>query len=195
MWSIMTRPAAARLAIARLAIARLAIARGERHPGEMISIRPGRPQDEAALRDIDIATWAADVSPAPPPGADRTFFSERKPPDDVLVAETGGAVIGFAFVHQPMAVPSHAHVLEIGGLAVSPAHQRSGAGRRLVEASIERARGQGARKLTLRVLGPNARARALYESCGFVIEGIQVAEFLLDGRYVDDVLMACHLAE
>jgi RimJ/RimL family protein N-acetyltransferase len=40
------------------------------------------------------------------------------------------------------------------------------------------------------VLGPNAAARALYESCGFTVEGVLREEFLLDGQYVDDVLMA-----
>jgi RimJ/RimL family protein N-acetyltransferase len=34
----------------------------------------------------------------------------------------------------------------------------------------------------------------LYEVCGFVDEGILQAEFLLNGRYVDDVLMARQLA-
>ncbi len=43
------------------------------------------------------------------------------------------------------------------------------------------------------MLGPNDAARALYESAGFVVEGIQRDEFFLDGRYVDDVLMALDL--
>ena len=60
----------------------------------------------------------------------------------------------------------------------------------LVEAAVEEARDRGARKLTLRVLGGNTRARQLYDGCGFIVEGILRAEFFLDGRYVDDVLMA-----
>jgi RimJ/RimL family protein N-acetyltransferase len=44
--------------------------------------------------------------------------------------------------------------------------------------------------LSLRVLGPNAPARALYEARGFRVEGVFVDEFFLAGRYVDDVLMA-----
>jgi RimJ/RimL family protein N-acetyltransferase len=57
-------------------------------------------------------------------------------------------------------------------------------------ASVERARGRGARKLALRVLGTNVRARQLYQSCGFLVEGVLRAEFFLAGHYVDDVLMA-----
>ena len=63
-------------------------------------------------------------------------------------------------------------------------------GRRLVQASVEQARGRGAHKLALRVLGGNVQARRLYQSCGFLVEGVLHAEFFLGGRYVDDVLMA-----
>jgi len=66
-------------------------------------------------------------------------------------------------------------------------------GRALVEAAKWEAHRRGATKLTLRVLAPNTGARRLYEACGFVVEGVLVGEFLLDGRPVDDVLMACRL--
>jgi ribosomal protein S18 acetylase RimI-like enzyme len=62
-------------------------------------------------------------------------------------------------------------------------------GRALLRAAREEARRQGARRITLRVLGHNTPARTLYESEGFVVEGILPGEFLLDGAYVDDVLM------
>jgi RimJ/RimL family protein N-acetyltransferase len=45
-------------------------------------------------------------------------------------------------------------------------------------------------RITLRVLSTNPAARRLYESCGFVVEGVLRGEFLLEGREVDDVLMA-----
>ena len=56
------------------------------------------------------------------------------------------------------------------------------------------ARARGARKLSLRVLGTNATAMRLYERLGFQVEGTLRDEFCIDGRYVDDVLMAKHLA-
>ncbi len=43
------------------------------------------------------------------------------------------------------------------------------------------------------MLGHNAPARRLYERCGFLTEGLLAEEFLLDGRYVDDVWMARRL--
>jgi ribosomal protein S18 acetylase RimI-like enzyme len=155
-----------------------------------VEIRPARLTDEIALKQIDVGTWTADSSPAPPSPADQPFFGERNQLADVLVAEADGQVIGYAILRQAVPIPSHGDVLEINGLAVDPAHQGHGAGRRLLEACAEQARSRGARKLTLRVLGINDRARRLYESCGFHTEGVLRDEFYLGGQYVDDVLMA-----
>jgi len=154
------------------------------------SVRRAREDDGEALRAIDLSTWSSRVSPAPVPAATRPFFDERTTPDDVLVAEVEGRPAGYVAVHQSIPVPSHEHVLEIGGLAVDPAAQGRGVGRALVEAAIEEARRRGARKLTLRVLAHNTPARRLYERCGFHVEGVLTGEFVLDGVDVDDVLMA-----
>ncbi len=78
-------------------------------------------------------------------------------------------------------------------MAVAPSMHRRGVGRRLIEAAAAEARRREARRLTLRVLAPNRGARALYEACGFEVEGVLRGEFLLGGRYVDDVLMALDL--
>jgi ribosomal protein S18 acetylase RimI-like enzyme len=161
-----------------------------RHPVPVLAIRKARPQDDSILGEVDAATWTADVSPGPAPPVGTAFFSERTRPDDVLVAEVEGVVVGYAKLSQSIALPSHDHVLTLNGLAVDPQRQRNGAGRRLVAAALEEAQGRGAHKLSLRVLGCNTSARSLYGACGFVVEGILRAEFLLNGRYVDDVLMA-----
>ena len=80
--------------------------------------------------------------------------------------------------------------MDIRGLAVHPAHQGHGAGRQLIHASLDQARSRHARKLALRVLSTNTRARQLYESCGFRVEGVLREEFFLNGRYIDDIFMA-----
>ena len=153
-----------------------------------IEVRAARQADEKAIERIDALTWTTEVSPAPARVGDG-FFEHNKL-GDILVAEVDGQVVGYASLAQASRLPSHAHVLEINGLAVDPDHQGRGVGRALVEACLAGARQQGARKLTLRVLGFNARARRLYEACGFQVEGLLREEFLLDGRYVDDVFMA-----
>jgi RimJ/RimL family protein N-acetyltransferase len=70
----------------------------------------------------------------------------------------------------------------------------SGVARGLLRAAFALARKEGANRMTLRVLGHNAPARALYESEGFVVEGVLPGEFFLAGRYVDDVMMGRSLA-
>ena len=158
----------------------------------MVTIRPARATDEAALRPIHLATWTADVSPGPTPDPDEPLL-EAATLADVLVADCDGAVGGYVRLDQPGPLPSHAHVLVVNGLAVDPGRQGTGLGRALVSAALDEARRRGAEKVTLRVLAPNARARRLYEACGFVVEGVLEREFLLDGRHVDDVFMAHHL--
>lgn len=158
----------------------------------MILIRVARPDDERRLAEIDQLTWSWDVAPVPRWPADRDFFRNASP-DDVLVAEDGGRVVGYVGLTHPTPLESNRHVLQIGGVAVDPAAHRRGAGRALLEAAAAEATRRGARRLTLRVLGSNAAAQDLYASCGFVVEGVLVEEFLLDGRYVDDVLMARRL--
>lgn len=155
----------------------------------MIVIRPADLADDEALVAADDATWSTTTTPAPKRGP-RTFFAGT-PVEDVVVGELDGRVVGYVQLHNAFGQePSHQHVLEINGLAVHPDGAGRGIGAQLVEAAVAEAQRRGARKVTLRVLGHNARARALYERCGFTAEGVLREEFLLDGSYVDDVLMA-----
>jgi ribosomal protein S18 acetylase RimI-like enzyme len=160
----------------------------------MIAIRPARHDDEAALLAIDDLNWTSATSPAAR-GDVTAFFHGHAVPDDTLVAELDGRVVGYAILRNATAMPSHAHVLEINGVAVHPDATGRGVGRSVVEAAFAEATRRGARKVSLRVLGSNAVARRLYARCGFVEEGVLREEFLLDGRYVDDVLMARYAAE
>ncbi len=161
----------------------------------MTRVRTARPEDEEALREIDQETWSSAVSPAPVPEPGTPFFDGRTVPDDVLVADLDGAVAGYVALRRSGPLAAHAHVLEVAGLAVGPRHQRQGVAEQLVRAAVDEATRRGARKLSLRVLAPNAGARRVYERCGFVVEGVLRGEFELDGAYVDDVLMARDLTE
>jgi len=146
-------------------------------------IRPAGAGDAVAIAALDAATWSFDVTPSPRSSVPSSI-------DGMLVAEDGGEIVGYVAVGRATRLESNRHVADIRGLAVAPDHQGRGLGRALVQAALDAARERGARKVTLRVLAPNTAARALYESCGFVVEGVRRDEFFLDGRYVDDVLMA-----
>ncbi len=108
----------------------------------------------------------------------------------MLVAEVDGAVAGYISIRPATELQASSHVQHVTGLAVAPALQGRGVGRALVEAAAAEAGRRGARRLTLRVLGPNSAARRLYDSCGFVVEGVLRGEFHVDGEDIDDVLMA-----
>jgi ribosomal protein S18 acetylase RimI-like enzyme len=158
-----------------------------------VNVRPARPDDEAALLEIDRATWSPLSSPAPWPNPG-PFFSERTRPENVLVAEVHGRVVGWAKIEHPTPLPSSRHVWHVTGLAVDPQFTGRGVGRALMEALIAEAQTRGGRRMTLRVFAPNERARRLYERLGFEVEGVLRGEFrLADGEFVDDCFMALDL--
>jgi ribosomal protein S18 acetylase RimI-like enzyme len=146
--------------------------------------------DEEALGRLDRTTWSYQhaVTPPPQPPYD-PFFRDHCGPDNHLVAELDGRLVGYVRLGFPTPLAANAHVRQIRGLVVAEEARGKGVGRALVRAAVDEARGLGARRITLRVLGHNTQARKLYESEGFVVEGVQPEEFCLDGRYADDVLM------
>jgi ribosomal protein S18 acetylase RimI-like enzyme len=152
-------------------------------------IRPGQLSDDAALAALDHATWSHlhAVQPRPAPGA--RFFDFTHTPEALLVAEADGRLAGYVRLALPTSLACNAHVRQIQGLAVHTWARGRGVARALLGAALDEARRQGATRITLRVLGHNDPARRLYESLGFVVEGVLPGEFLLEGEYVDDVLM------
>ncbi|MFD3840752.1 GNAT family N-acetyltransferase [Streptomyces sp. NPDC058642] len=153
-------------------------------------IRHATLDDEDTLGRLDRATWSTlhAVAPRPQPPYE-PFYGERFGPRDHLVAELDGVLVGYIRLGFPTPLACNAHVRQIQGLVVAEKARGAGVGRALLRAAQEEARRLGARRITLRVLGHNAPARRLYESEGFVVEGVLPEEFLLDGAYVDDVFM------
>ena len=102
----------------------------------------------------------------------------------------GGRVVGYIRLKPPTKLPENAHVIQVQGLAVHPDARRRGVAAGLLDAAEETLRERGTRKLTLRVLSTNEAAIRLYERHGFVREGTLLEEFRINGRFVDDVMMA-----
>lgn len=153
-------------------------------------IRIALPDDDEELGELDRATWSYlhAVMPRPQPPYD-PFFDERHLPGDHLVAELDRRIVGYIRLAFPTPLACNAHVRQIQGLAVAEEARGKGVGRALMRAAVAEAGRRGARRITLRVLGHNTPARKLYEAEGFVVEGVLPEEFLLDGKYVDDVFM------
>ncbi|MFE9427952.1 GNAT family N-acetyltransferase [Kitasatospora sp. NPDC006697] len=156
-------------------------------------IRQAVLEDEERLAALRSMVWSRLSDVTPWPAADAAVFDGRQAPEQFLIAELGGRLAGFVRQVPPTPLASNRHVRQIQGLAVKPSARGYGLGQALVEAACAAARAEGARRMTLRVLGHNHPARRLYERCGFAVEGICPEEFLIDGRYVDDVLMGRRL--
>jgi ribosomal protein S18 acetylase RimI-like enzyme len=157
-----------------------------------LRIRPATAADGPRMLELDRLTWSPLTTPGPPPPPDRDVFA-RRAPQDHLVAEVDGAVVGVVNLGHPTELEASRHVVEIQGITVHPDHLRRGIGRALLQAATEEAARRGARKVSLRVLAPNDGARRLYDAEGFEVEGVLRGEFVIDGEPVDDVLMARHL--
>lgn len=158
---------------------------------ESLWIRLSQMGDAGALMEIDSLTWDEHSTPA-----ERLVWSSREqylqkcPPGSQLVAGIGEEICGCLGFDHPTPLESNRHVYELN-IAIHPAYQRLGVGRKLMEAVKQLAAERGVRKLSLRVLASNPGAVAFYRSCGFVEQGRLVEEFYLGGQYVDDILMWC----
>ena len=108
----------------------------------------------------------------------------------LLVAEQVTAaqpdVVGFAAFHHV------ADEAELRNLAVSPQHQRRGAGRALLEEGIRRLRELGTRRVFLEVRASNGPALSLYTTVGFKLVSTRKAYY--QGPEEDAWVMALDLA-
>jgi ribosomal protein S18 acetylase RimI-like enzyme len=163
----------------------------------VVAVRIARAEDEPALARLDAAAWTPESGF--PSVMERsgdpyyTFFTDGSPPAAHLVAELDGWLVGYLRLKPATPLAENAHVLAVMGLAVTPRARRRGVAAALLTAAEQHARDRGAHKLSLRVLSTNASAQRLYERLGFEREGVLREEFCIDGRYVDDVLMAKRL--
>lgn len=155
-----------------------------------VVVRPAVPGDLHRVHEINLATHSTRTSPGPAGGDPDRYRDDL---DDLLVATVDRHVHGMVLLGRPTPLASNRHVWMVQGLDVHPDAQGVGLGRRLVAAAMDEARARGGRRLTLRVLANNDVARRFYTSMGFVVEGVLVGEFVLDGVEVDDVLMARRL--
>ena len=110
--------------------------------------------------------------------------------DFLLVAETGGEVVGNLGLHAASRSPRRRHAATLG-MSVRDDWQRRGVGSALLAAAIEIADGWlDVRRLELTVYTDNAAALALYRKFGFEIEGVHRDYAFRNGRYVDAYFMA-----
>lgn len=114
-------------------------------------------------------------------------FSES-PRALMLVAEDGGVIVGELSLKAVSSRRAVQHVATLG-MSVKHAHRRKGVGKALLDAAIDWAPSAGIKRIELYVYARNAPAIALYEACGFKVEGTRRG-FIKEGdTYLDDVVM------
>jgi RimJ/RimL family protein N-acetyltransferase len=107
--------------------------------------------------------------------------------DLTLVLEYGQEIVGVLTLQRGMYRKNH-HTASLG-IAIKRNHRSKGHGTMLIERAIEWARSNGIEKIWLEVFSTNTRAIEVYKKIGFTVEGNKDKQFIIDGNYVDDVLM------
>ena len=106
----------------------------------------------------------------------------------VLVAECDGAIAGLLTAARGFH-PAKRGVATIG-IGVRPEDRGRGIGRALMAGIEAWAKGAEIDRLELTVVAANRPATALYRSCGYKDEGVMRASARIDGKLVDQIMMA-----
>jgi len=164
--------------------------------GRTVVLRPARMEDaESTMRNVNrigrerIYIMVEEV---PDIESERRWLEEFDGVRNVLiVAVDRREVIGAADCHAGV-FPKDRHIGGIG-IAIQDGWREAGLGRRLMERILEWMRARGFAKAELAVFATNVRARRLYESLGFIEEGVRRRHVRIGDDYVDEILMGLWL--
>ena len=157
-----------------------------------VAIRPARSDDAQAICDIynegiedGDATLETRLRTSDEQRAWLESRSERHP---VVVAERAGSVVGWGSLNLFNPRPAYDHVAEFS-VYVARLSRGTGVGRSLLENLVASARVIGYHKMVLAAFDWNTAGVALYKRMGFRQVGIYREQGLLNGRWVDTVIM------
>lgn len=153
-----------------------------------ILIRQSKKADLAELVNLNEVTSNHLNTPASIERQSAEEYAEQRPPGSEFVAIINDKVAGYIGYHTPTNLTSNNHVLEIH-IGVHPDFQRKGVGSELLTYIFLWAKKNGYRKISIRVLASNISAIPFYLSNGFLEQGRLKEEFLIEGKFVDDILM------
>ena len=116
------------------------------------------------------------------------WFKRHGPRHPVLVAEAGDSLAGWAALNTFNVRPAYQYVADLSIYLARP-WRGKGLGSRLLQALIPLARALGYHKIVLSAFPTNAAGMRLYTRQGFTTVGIYKEMGLVDGRWVDTILM------
>jgi len=104
------------------------------------------------------------------------------------LAEVDGELAGTLTLSRygNLAKTKHIRELEIG---IAKPFRGIGVGTALMDCAIRWADRRKVKKVILSVFSTNGRALSLYKKFGFLREGTRKKQYLIDGEYVDEVMM------
>ena len=167
---------------------------------EALTIRRSRDADMPAVASIyayHVATGTASFETEAPDEAEmrrrRLELIERGYP--YLVAESGGAVCGYAYAGPYRTRPAYRHTVE-NSVYVRSSAQRHGIGTALLGALIETCAEQGYRQMVAIIVNSGHMASIrLHRAAGFEMVGTLKNVGYKHGRWLDTVLMRRALGE
>jgi ribosomal protein S18 acetylase RimI-like enzyme len=163
-----------------------------------VVVRPAELEDAAGIARVHVAGWQVGYAGLLPPeyltglsveeraGRWRTILGDQSAAGTTLVAELGGAIIGFASVGPSRDDDAAPDTGELWGIYVHPEHWRTGAGHALHEDALQELRAAGATTASLWVLQGNQRAIGFYERHGWTADGATKTDWRDDVR-LDEV--------
>ena len=150
------------------------------------AVRPARADDARAMAEVFAAVAAErdGIAAEPPVDVAERAAQFAGSADGTVVAVADGKVVGM--IH----VTASRHGFGEFGMLFDRAWRGRGVGSALVQAAVDRARGQGLHKLCLEVFAHNTAAIALYRKCGFAEEGRRVGQYRrASGELWDTIVM------
>jgi len=122
------------------------------------------------------------------PDERRQWLKSRAPRHPVVVADDGQGVVAWGSLNPFNPRDAYRHVVDFS-IYVERGHRGRGVGKVLLARLIELAREHGYHKMVLSAFPSNAAGMALYERLGFRTVGIYQEQGMLDGRWVDTIVM------
>jgi RimJ/RimL family protein N-acetyltransferase len=150
------------------------------------TVRPARAGDARAMAEVFAAVAAErdGIATEPPVDVEERAAAFALSTDGTIVAVADGRIVGM--IH----IEASRHGFGEFGMLVDRGWRGRGVGSALVQAVVDRARGQGLHKLCLEVFPHNAAAVALYRKCGFTEEGRRVKQYRrASGELWDTIVM------